>query len=46
MTTAVTDTTIELAPEFTATDIEGRTVSLAGFRERQHVILVFNRGLA
>lgn len=46
MTTAMTDTTIEIAPDFTATDIEGRSVSLAHFRGRQHVVLVFNRGLA
>ena len=33
-----------LAPDFTADDLEGRTVALADFRGRQTVVLVFNRG--
>lgn len=34
------------APEFSAASINGRTVSLADYRGRQHVVLVFNRGFA
>jgi len=33
------------APGFTATDTEGRKVSLADFKGKRHVVLVFNRGL-
>ncbi len=32
------------APDFTLADFEGRPVSLAVFRGRRHVVLVFNRG--
>ncbi len=32
------------APDFTATDSEGRTVRLSDFRGRKNVFLVFNRG--
>ncbi len=32
------------APPFTATDVDGKTVSLSDFRGRQNVVLVFNRG--
>ncbi len=35
-----------LAPDFTAIDSEGRTVKLADFRGKKHVILVFNRGFS
>lgn len=34
----------ELAPDFTLPDHQGRPVSLADFRGRKHVVLVFNRG--
>jgi peroxiredoxin len=33
------------APDFTLTDIEGRTVRLADYRGKAHVVLVFNRGV-
>lgn len=32
------------APDFTLPDYCGEPVSLADFRGRQHVLLVFNRG--
>lgn len=32
------------APDFTLADYRGNPVSLADFRGRQHVLLVFNRG--
>lgn len=32
------------APDFTLIDFSGSTVRLADFRERKHVVLVFNRG--
>lgn len=32
------------APDFTLADLDGRPVSLSGFRGRQNVLLVFNRG--
>jgi peroxiredoxin len=32
------------APNFTLTDTTGQTVSLSDYRDRQHVVLVFNRG--
>ncbi len=35
-----------IAPDFTLTDIHGQSVRLADFRNRQHVVLVFNRGFA
>jgi peroxiredoxin len=33
-----------LAPDFTATDSEGRTIRLSDYKGRKHVVLVFNRG--
>jgi peroxiredoxin len=33
-----------LAPDFTARDSEGRTISLADFKGKKNVFLVFNRG--
>ena len=33
------------APEFTATDSEGRTVRLSDYAGKKAVVLVFNRGL-
>jgi len=33
-----------VAPDFTATDSEGRTVRLSDYRGKRHVVLVFNRG--
>lgn len=32
------------APDFSLKDIEGQTVSLSDFRDKAHVVLVFNRG--
>ena len=32
------------APDFTAQDLNGRTVSLADYRDYRTVVLVFNRG--
>jgi peroxiredoxin len=32
------------APDFTLTDADGIPVSLSSFRDRRHVVLVFNRG--
>ncbi len=32
------------APDFTLSDFEGRQVSLADYRGKRHVVLVFNRG--
>ena len=32
------------APDFTLIDFKGQPVSLAGFRGKAHVVLVFNRG--
>jgi peroxiredoxin len=32
------------APEFTATDSEGREIQLSNYRGKQDVVLVFNRG--
>ena len=34
------------APDFTATDSEGRTIRLSDYRGKKHVVLVFNRGFA
>jgi peroxiredoxin len=33
------------APDFTLTDIQGRTVHLSDYRGKAHVVLVFNRGV-
>jgi peroxiredoxin len=33
-----------LAPDFTATDSEGKTVRLSDYRGKKNVVLVFNRG--
>ncbi len=33
-----------MAPDFTLTDTQGRTVSLSDFRGKSNVLLVFNRG--
>lgn len=32
------------APEFSLPDFQGRLVTLSSFRDKQHVLLVFNRG--
>jgi peroxiredoxin len=32
------------APDFTAIDAAGRTIRLADYAGKQHVVLVFNRG--
>ncbi len=32
------------APDFTLPDFAGRRVSLADYRGKRHVVLVFNRG--
>jgi cytochrome oxidase Cu insertion factor (SCO1/SenC/PrrC family) len=33
------------APDFTLTDIQGRTVHLTDYRGKANVVLVFNRGV-
>lgn len=33
-----------VAPDFTATDSEGRTIRLSDYKGKKHVVLVFNRG--
>jgi peroxiredoxin len=42
MTARLTNTS---APDFTLTDIQGRTVRLADYRGKANVVLVFNRGV-
>ncbi len=34
------------APDFSLADFRGKTVKLSDFREKSHVVLVFNRGFA
>lgn len=34
----------DVAPDFTLEDQNGRAVTLASFREKKHVVLVFYRG--
>jgi peroxiredoxin len=33
-----------IAPGFTVTDSEGKTIRLANYKNKKHVVLVFNRG--
>jgi peroxiredoxin len=33
-----------MAPDFTLTDTQDRSVTLSGYRGAKHVVLVFNRG--
>ncbi len=33
-----------LAPDFTATDTEGRIIHLSDYKGKKNVVLVFNRG--
>jgi peroxiredoxin len=35
-----------IAPGFTATDSEGRTIQLLDYRGKKNVVLVFNRGFS
>ncbi len=35
---------LELAPDFSLTDTQGKTVRLSDYRGRKYVVLVFNRG--
>jgi peroxiredoxin len=32
------------APDFTLTDFQGKQISLSDFKNRQNVLLIFNRG--
>ena len=32
------------APDFSLDDFQGRSVRLADYREKKHIVLVFNRG--
>ncbi len=34
----------QFAPEFAATDSEGRVIRLADYKGKKNVVLVFNRG--
>jgi peroxiredoxin len=34
----------QIAPEFSLPDFSGHVVSLSDFRDRENVLLVFNRG--
>lgn len=34
----------EPAPDFTLEDFQGNTVTLSDYRDKQNVLLVFNRG--
>lgn len=42
----VSTKTASLAPDFTATDSEGKTVRLSDYRGKKNVVLVFNRGFS
>ena len=44
MVTMVNKGKATAAPEFSASDSEGREVRLSSYRGRQNVVLVFNRG--
>jgi len=33
-----------IAPDFTATDTEGKVIQLTAFKGQKNVVLVFNRG--
>ena len=33
-----------IAPDFTATDSEGRTIRLSDYKGKKNIVLVFNRG--
>ncbi len=41
----MTDTkTAAPAPDFTAADSSGETIRLSDYKEKKHIVLVFNRG--
>jgi peroxiredoxin len=39
-----TENPVAVATDFTATDVEGRTMHLSDYKGKKHVVLVFNRG--
>ncbi len=40
----INETETPLAPDFSATDSEGKMIQLSGYRGKNNVVLVFNRG--
>jgi peroxiredoxin len=39
-------TRAKIAPDFTASDSEGRTIRLSDYRGKKNIALVFNRGFS
>ena len=34
----------EIAPDFSVKDSEGKTIKLSDYKDKRHIVLVFNRG--